>query len=146
MIAPLTLQEHHHESHGSDRAYRRMPAEPAEPAEPDWLGPDERAFVAERDSFYLATVSQTGWPYIQHREGPAGFLRVLDGHTLGFADVQGNRQYITRGNLDHDDRVSQFLMDCSTQTRPKILGRARAVEDDQSLAPAAAVRRWSEPY
>ncbi|GAA4074409.1 pyridoxamine 5'-phosphate oxidase family protein [Nonomuraea soli] len=120
-------------AHGSDRAYRRMLAGPAEP---DRLGAYERAFVAERDSFYLATVSETGWPYIQHRGGPPGFLRVLDDHTLGFADFRGNRQYISVGNLGHDDRVSLFLMDYANRTRLKILGRARVVEDDQELAVA----------
>ncbi|MFI7440615.1 pyridoxamine 5'-phosphate oxidase family protein [Nonomuraea indica] len=123
----------HQKAHGSDRAYRRMLDGPAET---DRLGPDERAFIAERDSFYLASVSETGWPYIQHRGGPPGFLRVLDDRTLGFADFRGNRQYITRGNLDHDDRVSLFLMDYAHQARLKLFGRARVVEDDQSLAAA----------
>jgi predicted pyridoxine 5'-phosphate oxidase superfamily flavin-nucleotide-binding protein len=120
----------HQESHGSGRAYRRM----AEgPDSPDRLGPDERLFIGERDSFYLATVGETGWPYLQHRGGPRGFLRVLDDHTLGFADFRGNRQYITRGNLDHDNRVSMFLMDYVNQIRLKVLGRARVVEDDPGL-------------
>ncbi|WP_433245786.1 pyridoxamine 5'-phosphate oxidase family protein [Streptosporangium sp. CA-135522] len=123
----------HQKAHGSDRAYRRMLNGSVEA---DLLGPDERAFIAERDSFYIATVSETGWPYIQHRGGPPGFLQVIDEHTLGFADFRGNRQYITRGNLDHDDRVSLFLMDYANQTRLKLLGRARVVEGDQSLAEA----------
>ncbi|RJL35558.1 pyridoxamine 5'-phosphate oxidase family protein [Bailinhaonella thermotolerans] len=121
----------HQKAHGSDRAYRRALEGPGEP---DRLGPDERAFIAERDSFYLATVGETGWPYIQHRGGPRGFLKVLDDRTLGFADFRGNRQYITRGNLDHDDRVALFLMDYANQVRLKVLGRARVVEDDRSLA------------
>ncbi|MEO3806602.1 pyridoxamine 5'-phosphate oxidase family protein [Nonomuraea sp. B1E8] len=121
----------HQKAHGSDRAYRRMLEGPAEA---DRLGPDERAFIAERDSFYIATVSETGWPYIQHRGGPPGFLKVLDDHTVGFADFRGNRQYITVGNLDHDHRVSLFLMDYANQVRLKLLGRARMVEDDHSLA------------
>lgn len=116
--------------HGSDRAYRGM-SEGSE--ETDRLGPDERLFIAERDSFYMATVGETGWPYIQHRGGPSGFLKVLDETTIGFADLRGNRQYITRGNLDHDDRVSLFLMDYAHQARLKILGRARAIEDDPEL-------------
>ncbi|MFE6920396.1 pyridoxamine 5'-phosphate oxidase family protein [Nocardia sp. NPDC057663] len=94
----------------------------------DRIGPDEAWFIGERDSFYLATVGETGWPYIQHRGGAPGFLKVLDTHTLGFADFRGNKQYISRGNLDHDDRVSLFLMDYAAQSRMKIFGRARVVE------------------
>ncbi|NUT45673.1 MAG: pyridoxamine 5-phosphate oxidase [Thermoactinospora sp.] len=123
----------HQKAHGSHRAYRRALEGPAEG---DRLGPGERAFIAERDSFYIATVSESGWPYIQHRGGPPGFLRVLDDRTLGFADFRGNRQYITRGNLDHDDRVSLFLMDYANQVRLKVLGRARVIEGDLSLAEA----------
>ncbi|GAA3196408.1 pyridoxamine 5'-phosphate oxidase family protein [Actinocorallia longicatena] len=126
------VRRHQHE-HGSDRAYGRMLEGPAA-ADP--IGPAEAEFIAERDSFYLATVGENGWPYIQHRGGPAGFLKVLGEHTLGFADLRGNRQYITRGNLDHDDRVSLFLMDYAHRTRLKILGRARAVEDDPGLLAA----------
>jgi predicted pyridoxine 5'-phosphate oxidase superfamily flavin-nucleotide-binding protein len=84
---------------------------------------NETAFIAERDSFYLATVSQTGWPYIQHRGGPRGFLRVLDESTLGFADFRGNRQYLTVGNLVNDDRIALFLMDYARRRRLKILAR-----------------------
>ncbi|XVV00604.1 pyridoxamine 5'-phosphate oxidase family protein [Actinosynnema sp. CA-248983] len=119
----------HQERHGSRGAYARM-ADAAAPVR-DRIGPDEAAFVAERDSFYLATVGMTGWPYIQHRGGPPGFLRVLDEHTLGFADFRGNRQYITRGNLDHDDRVALFLMDYANRTRLKLIGRARADESPE---------------
>ena len=89
----------------------------------DRFSPNETAFIAERDSFYLATVSQTGWPYIQHRGGPRGFLRVLDQSTLGFADFRGNRQYLTLGNLLGDDRVALFLMDYPRRRRLKILAR-----------------------
>jgi hypothetical protein len=91
------------------------------------LGPTEAEFIAERDSFYMASVSETGWPYVQHRGGPAGFLRVLDGKTIAFADFRGNRQYVSVGNLGHDDRVSLFLMDYANRERLKILGRARLV-------------------
>ncbi|HEU4634731.1 MAG TPA: pyridoxamine 5'-phosphate oxidase family protein, partial [Edaphobacter sp.] len=83
---------------------------------------------AERDSFYLSTVSETGWPYIQHRGGEAGFLHVLDESTIAFADYRGNRQYITLGNLDHDNRVALFLMDYPSRTRLKILGLATVYE------------------
>lgn len=127
---------HHQAEHGSDRAYRRMSEGPETP---DALGDDERLFIGQRDSFYLGTVSETGWPYIQHRGGPRGFLRVLDERTLAFADFRGNRQYVSRGNLDHDDRVSLFLMDYADQVRLKILGRARVVEDDPELAERLAV-------
>jgi predicted pyridoxine 5'-phosphate oxidase superfamily flavin-nucleotide-binding protein len=92
----------------------------------DRFSPNETAFIAERDSFYLATVSQTGWPYIQHRRGPRGFLRVLDETTLGFADFRGNRQYLTLGNLVDDDRVALFLMDYARRRRLKILARMSA--------------------
>jgi hypothetical protein len=98
------------------------------------LGESEAAFIAARDSFYMATVSETGWPYIQHRGGPAGFVKVLDERTLGFADFRGNRQYVTVGNLAGDDRVSIFFMDYPNQARLKLLGRARLVEQDADPA------------
>ena len=94
------------------------------------LGPDEQEFVRERDGFYMASVSETGWPYVQYRGGEKGFLRVLDAQTLGFADLRGNKQYISVGNLQHDDRVTLFLMDYRAQNRLKILGRARVYEGD----------------
>ena len=95
--------------------------------------PELAAFLAERDSFYLATASAAGQPYIQHRGGPKGFLRVIDERTLGFADFRGNRQYITAGNLAENDRAFIFLMDYAQQQRIKIWGRARVVEDDAAL-------------
>jgi predicted pyridoxine 5'-phosphate oxidase superfamily flavin-nucleotide-binding protein len=97
----------------------------------DRLGEAEASFIATRDSFYLASVSETGWPYIQHRGGPAGFLKVLDERTIGFADFRGNRQYISLGNLAGNDRVSLFLMDYPRRARLKLLGRARAVDRDE---------------
>src|ERR1700682_5796064 len=72
---------------------------------------NEAAFIAERDSFYMATVSESGWPYVQHRGGPPGFLKVLDEKTLGFADFRGNLQYISLGNIAADDRVALILVD-----------------------------------
>lgn len=123
--------QRHQRTHGSDRAYRRM-LEASESA--DRLGEVERDFIEQRTSFYLATVGKTGWPYIQHRGGPPGFLKVLDDRTLGFPDFRGNRQYITVGNLDHDDRVALFLMDYARQGRMKILGRAQVSEGDTALA------------
>ncbi len=112
------------ELNGSRRNYARM--EQGE-ASNDMLGPDEAGYIAERDSFYMATVSETGWPYIQHRGGPIGFVRVLDGKTIGFADFRGNRQYVSVGNLANDDRVSLILVDYPNRSRLKILGRARLV-------------------
>jgi predicted pyridoxine 5'-phosphate oxidase superfamily flavin-nucleotide-binding protein len=94
------------------------------------LAESEAQFIAARDSFYLASVGETGWPYIQHRGGPAGFVRVLDPQTIGFADFRGNRQYISVGNLLTDDRVSLFFMDYANRTRLKLLGHARAVDPD----------------
>jgi len=91
----------------------------------DGLGEFEKEFVAARDSFYLATVTPDGWPYIQHRGGPADFLRVVDERTLAFADYSGNKQYISAGNLSENDRVSLFLMDYPHQARLKIIGHAR---------------------
>ena len=96
--------------------------------ERDLLGEGEADFIGARDSFYLSTVSETGWPYVQHRGGPKGFLRLLNPSTLIFADYQGNRQLLSTGNLSVDDRVSLFLMDYPNRARLKILGHAR-VED-----------------
>lgn len=100
------------------------------------LGPHEIAFIGERDSFYLATISETGWPYVQHRGGPTGFLRVRDTHTLAFDDFHGNRQLLSTGNLAGNDRVALFLMDYPQRTRLKIMGHARVLdaEDDPVLA------------
>jgi len=81
---------------------------------------NEAAFIANRDSFYMATVSETGWPYVQHRGGPRGFLKVVDDRTLAFADYRGNRQYISTGNLAADDRACLFLMDYAHRSRLKI--------------------------
>ena len=94
----------------------------------DALTVDEIAFVRARDSFYMATVSESGWPYIQHRGGRAGFLRVLNPQTLAFPDYRGNRQMLSTGNLAANNRVALFLMDYPQRTRLKILGHAR-IED-----------------
>src|SRR5262245_61449552 len=99
----------------------------------DRLGEAERALIESRDSFYVASVSETGWPYVQHRGGPVGFLRVLDERTLGFADYRGNRQYVSVGNLGHDDRVAMILVDYPTRTRLKILGHARIVDSGDDV-------------
>jgi uncharacterized protein len=97
------------------------------------VGPDLAAFIAEQRSFFLATASAAGQPYIQHRGGPKGFLRVLDERTLGFADFRGNRQYVSLGNLSENDKVCLFLIDYAHQQRVKVWGRARIVENDQAL-------------
>jgi predicted pyridoxine 5'-phosphate oxidase superfamily flavin-nucleotide-binding protein len=104
------------------------------------LGDDEIAFIAARDSFYIATLSETGWPYIQHRGGRPGFLRTIDAHTLAFADYKGNRQLLSTGNLAANGRVSLFLMDYPRRERLKILGHAR-------VTPASSefVRQLAEP-
>ncbi len=100
----------------------------------------ERAFIAARDSFYMASVSETGWPYVQHRGGPQGFLKVLDDRTLGFADYRGNRQYISVGNLTADARVSLILMDYANRARLKIFARIEltALDADPTLAEQVA--------
>ncbi len=92
-----------------------------------------RSFIADRDSFYIATVNREGQPYIQHRGGPKGFLKVLDDHTLGFADYSGNRQYISAGNLQDSKKVSLFLMDYPTRSRIKIWGEAKIIGKDDKL-------------
>ncbi len=115
---------------GSRAGYARM----AEKR--DWrdsVTPELEAFLGERDSFYLATASAEGRPYIQHRGGPAGFLKVLDDQHLAFADFGGNKQYITAGNLSENDRAAIFLMDYAGRQRIKLWGRARVVEDDAEL-------------
>ena len=102
----------------------------------DQVTPAFEAFIAERDSFYLGTASKEGQPYIQHRGGPKGFLKVLDAHRLAFADYRGNRQYISVGNLGENDKAFIFLMDYPNRQRIKVWGRAEYVEDDPSVLEA----------
>ncbi len=111
------------------------------PRDFDRFTDDEAAFIAARDSFYLASVSQSGWPYVQHRGGPPGFLKLLDARTLGFADFRGNRQYISLGNVMADDRVALILVDYPHRARLKILAhmQPRDLRDDPALAAALAV-------
>jgi predicted pyridoxine 5'-phosphate oxidase superfamily flavin-nucleotide-binding protein len=118
---------------GSAAMYDCMLAPDADPA--NLLGPEEAAFVAARDGFYQATTSETGWPYVQFRGGPPGFLKVLDEQTIAYADFRGNRQYVSTGNLAGDNRISLILMDYPNRRRLKVLGRARLVEknDDPDL-------------
>ncbi len=106
----------------------------------DTVTDDLAAFIATRDSFYLGTASADGQPYIQHRGGKPGFLKVLDDRTLAFPEYAGNRQYITLGNLGENDKAYIFLMDYANRYRIKIWGRARAVDDDQAL-----IERLSDP-
>ena len=96
------------------------------------LSAREADFIAARDSFYMASVSESGWPYVQHRGGPTGFVRIIDAQTIGFADFSGNRQYVSVGNLRKDDRVSLFFMDYPNRTRLKVLGRVRLVDPRES--------------
>lgn len=93
----------------------------------DRIGPDEAAFIGARDSFYMATVGESGWPYIQHRGGQPGFLKVIDEKTLAFPDYRGNLQYISVGNLSTDDRVALILMDYPHRSRMKILAHVEVV-------------------
>ena len=112
---------------GSRASYARMEGGPVTH---DRLGDAEAAFITGRNSFYMATVSETGWPYVQHRGGPTGFVRVLDDRRIGFADFRGNRQYVSTGNLGHDDRISMIFVDYPNRQRLKILGRAAVVGPD----------------
>jgi len=122
---------------GSREMYAGMTARPA----PDGFGDREEAFIAMRDSFYMATVSDSGWPYIQHRGGPRGFLKVLSPTQLGFGDYRGNRQFVSVGNLKTDQRVSLFLMDYPNRARLKLLGHARvqSASEDPGLAETLAI-------
>ncbi|MFJ5045916.1 pyridoxamine 5'-phosphate oxidase family protein [Streptomyces sp. NPDC098077] len=98
---------------------------------PDLMGEHEAGFIESRDGFYLASVSETGWPYVQYRGGPPGFLHVLDERTLAYADVRGNRQYITTGNVRAGGRVALFFMDYARQARLKIFGHAETKEPEE---------------
>jgi predicted pyridoxine 5'-phosphate oxidase superfamily flavin-nucleotide-binding protein len=121
---------------GSRASYARMEADAG--AQDD-LTQREIEFIAARDSFYMASVTEDGWPYVQHRGGPIGFLRHLGGNRIGFADFSGNRQYLSTANLAADDRVSLFLMDYPNRRRLKLIGHAHASDD------AADVRRVMPP-
>jgi predicted pyridoxine 5'-phosphate oxidase superfamily flavin-nucleotide-binding protein len=122
------------ERYGSRRQYARI----AEgDAAPDRLGEQESDFIAERDSFYMASVGATGWPYVQHRGGPKGFLKVIDERTIAFADFRGNKQFVSTGNLATDNRVALIMVDYPAQARLKILGRAEIFEGEQA-------REWME--
>ncbi len=121
VLTPAVLDA---ERHYYGRAYATTDEAP----EPEALGADESAFIESRDSFYLATITENGWPYIQHRGGPVGFLRVLGPRQIGFADYGGNRQMISVGSLSKQDRVALFLMDYPKRERVKMLGHARVFD------------------
>ncbi len=128
------------ELHGSRAQYARMEA----PAGPNaMLGPAEAEFLAAADSFFLSTVSETGWPYVQHRGGPAGFVKVLSPTGIGFADFRGNRQHVSEGNARHDDRAAIIVVDYANRHRLKLLGHLRFVE--VSAADPDLVRRVDLP-
>lgn len=114
---------------GSAHGYERRIAE----GFPDKVTPELAKFIAEQDTAFLATAGADGAPYVQHRGGPKGFIKVIDEHTLGFADYRGNRQYITLANLGENDRAFLFLLDPARRQRIKLWGRARMVENDPAL-------------
>jgi uncharacterized protein len=119
------------EAAGSRAAYARMEASAGSA---DDLTEREASFLAARDSFYIASVTEDGWPYVQHRGGPIGFLRHINGNQIGFADYRGNRQYLSTANLASDDRVSLFLMDYPNRRRLKLIGHAQASDDSADIA------------
>jgi predicted pyridoxine 5'-phosphate oxidase superfamily flavin-nucleotide-binding protein len=125
------------ERHGSRRQYTRL-EELGDRL--GGLGPEEREFLAERDTFYMASLGETGWPYVQHRGGPKGFLKVIDERTIAFADFRGNKQYISTGNLMADNRVALILVDYPRQLRLKILGRVEIFEGEKAKDWLAKVR------
>ncbi|MBN9661629.1 MAG: pyridoxamine 5'-phosphate oxidase family protein [Acidobacteria bacterium] len=130
------------ERYGSRRQYERLRGQSA-PF--DQLSEDEIGFLAERDSFYMATVGSSGWPYVQHRGGPKGFLKVIDPSTLAFADYRGNKQYVSTGNLMTDSRVSLILVDYPRRARLKILGRVSIFEGEQAVPWISKVKDPSDP-
>lgn len=129
------------QQNGSRGAYARRDGA----IEPDRLTESEAAFIAMRDSFYLASVGADRWPYIQHRGGLPGFVKVLNDRAIGFADYRGNRQYVSVGNVSDDNRVALFMMDYPRQARLKLLGRARVVDlaSDPALAEALVDRDYA---
>ncbi|MBE1296269.1 MAG: pyridoxamine 5'-phosphate oxidase family protein [Rhodobacteraceae bacterium] len=129
----------HQERMGSARSYGRFLETPDRSG--DRIGINEAAFIADRDGFYQATVSETGWPYVQFRGGPRGFLKVLDEKTIAYADFSGNRQYVSLGNLTENARISLILMDYPNRRRLKIWGTVEVVEGAEaadSLFPSGA--------
>ncbi|AFL86743.1 pyridoxamine 5'-phosphate oxidase-related, FMN binding protein [Terriglobus roseus DSM 18391] len=130
------------ERYGSRRQYERMEKSSDQQ---DRLTDFEQEFITDRDSFYWANTSSTGWPYVQHRGGPKGFLKVIDDQTLAFADFRGNKQYISTGNLGSDDRVAMILVDYPRQARLKIIGHAEIFEAEKAEPWLARVRVEGHP-
>ena len=129
-------------SAGSRWSYARMEAGAGSA---DILTDREVEFISARDSFYMASVTEDGWPYVQHRGGPPGFLRRIAGNRIGFADYRGNRQYLSAANLDADDRVSLFLMDYPNRRRLKLIGHAQSSEDAGDIAALMVPDYAAEP-
>jgi len=134
-----TLQQ----QHGSRAAYQRR--EEAPEVHGETLGPRETEFIGACDGFFLASVGETGWPYVQHRGGRPGFLKVLDPRTLGFADLAGNRQFVSTANLQHDARVALILMDWARRRRMKIFGHATIADPAQARDLAARLVDPDDP-
>jgi len=124
--------------HGSRMQYARMQARAGEAT----LSPRERDFLQQADTFYLATVGETGWPYVQHRGGPPGFVHVRSPSQVAFADFRGNLQYVSAGNVARDDRASIIVVDVANRRRLKLLGRLHFVDladADEALAASVAL-------
>ena len=128
-LAFTPLVKYLQERYGSRQQYERMEKSGAQR---DRFTNFETEFLADRDSFYWATVGSSGWPYVQHRGGPKGFLKVIDDHTLAIADFRGNKQFISTGNLLTDNRVAMILVDYPRQARLKILGRVEVFEGEKA--------------
>ena len=129
------------QQYGSAEFYDRVRSRATGASGPDPLGPREAAFLAERDGFYLSTVSETGWPYVQFRGGPPGFVSVRDAHTIAWADFRGNLQHVSTGNLIGDQRVAIIAVDYNRRERLKIFGTARVVriEDDPAYVSSLTI-------
>jgi predicted pyridoxine 5'-phosphate oxidase superfamily flavin-nucleotide-binding protein len=129
------------QQYGSAEFYDRLRSRATGASGPDPLGPREAAFLAERDGFYLSTVSETGWPYVQFRGGPPGFVSVRDAHTIAWAEFRGNLQHVSTGNLVGDQRVAIIAVDYSRRERLKLFGTARVVriEDDPAYVSSLTV-------
>ena len=129
------------QQYGSAEFYDRLRSRATGASGPDPLGPREGAFLAERDGFYLSTVSETGWPYVQFRGGPPGFVSVRDAHTIAWAEFRGNLQHVSTGNLVGDQRVAIIAVDYSRRERLKLFGTARVVriEDDPAYVSSLIV-------
>lgn len=130
--------------YGSRAAYAKSEAEAEPDGAVDPITEREATFIGARDSFYIASVTADGWPYVQHRGGPPGFLHWLGGNRIGFADYRGNRQYISAANLADDPRVSLFLVDYANRHRLKIAGHARLIDlaDDPALVTSLMPRSY----